>query len=124
MRSSTQALYTHPIVGPWLVTSSTQAWRNRPDEVTHSVYVIAQRSVLPTGILLQSELTLAGRVGCHNADKFFLIDHFGQQRRRAGRRLFAVGPGVCHFDLGGKITLARIPFPQGATHMSSVLRCS
>jgi hypothetical protein len=32
-------------------------------------------------ILLQSELTLVGRVRCHNADKFLLIDDFGQQRR-------------------------------------------
>src|SRR3984957_7592751 len=32
-------------------------------------------------ILLQSELTLVGRVRCHNTDKFLLIDHFGQQRR-------------------------------------------
>jgi hypothetical protein len=33
-------------------------------------------------ILLQSELTLVGRVRCHNADKFLLIDNFSQQRRR------------------------------------------
>jgi hypothetical protein len=32
-------------------------------------------------ILLQSELTLVGRVRCHNTDKLLLIDHFGQQRR-------------------------------------------
>src|SRR3984957_906146 len=32
-------------------------------------------------ILLQSELTLVGRVRCHNTDKFLLIDHFGQQGR-------------------------------------------
>src|SRR6202453_1633434 len=32
-------------------------------------------------VLLQRELAMVGSVRCHNADKFLLIDHFGQQRR-------------------------------------------
>src|SRR3984893_1210909 len=32
-------------------------------------------------ILFESELALVGSIRCHNTDKFFLIDHFGQQRR-------------------------------------------
>jgi hypothetical protein len=39
-----------------------------------------------------------------------------------GRRFFAIGPGVWHFDFVGKITLARIPFPQEATQMSSNMK--
>jgi hypothetical protein len=35
---------------------------------------------------------------------------------------FAIGPGVWHFYLGGKFTLARIPVPQEATQMSSNMK--
>src|SRR5580692_3257952 len=39
-------------------------------------------NVFSREILLQSELTRVGCIRCHNTDKFLLIDHFGQQRRR------------------------------------------
>ena len=35
-------------------------------------------NVLGREILFKSELALVGRVCCNNADKLFLIDHFGQ----------------------------------------------
>ena len=34
------------------------------------------------------------------------------------RRFLAIGPGVWDFDLGGKITLARIPFSHETTHIT------
>jgi len=77
------------------------------------LYQVSEKG-MPKHPLLDRSRPLSRRLGCFpSMGPILRSARADYSCSEEGRRLFAIGPEVWHFYLGGKITWARIPFPPG-----------